>query len=693
MKLPHQNTNRFLLGLLLCCFHTIKAQNTTKDSITKLDEVVLTQDAIPKKATGITPSSKIAGRTFERFNPADIPSAINQISGVYILSGAINTNRITVRGIGARTPYGTNKLRMYFNGIPVTNGAGSSTIETYDFENLGAVEVIKGPKATAYGSNLGGAILLETKASVEDRTQLINSFTVGSYNMLKDNLTFSHSEDGFKLSLSYNHLETDGYRQNSQFQRDGLLLNTQFRTGQKSSIALLANYIDYTANIPSSINQTDFEEDPTRAASNWLSAQGYEANKYLLTGLSHTYQFSEHLQNTTSIFYTYLDHYEPRPFNILDEFTNGFGLRSQFSGNWAKAEFTFGGEYYKDEYHWGTFENLYEENDGNGSLQGNQLSDNTELRRQFNLFGTLTYPITTKLSTQLGLNLNKTYYDFRDLFNQGDANASAKRDFDSILLPNLGINYQLKNGKIHANVSRGFSNPSLEETLTPDGIINPDIAQETGTNYELGTEWLLFKNNLSMNLTLYRMDVKNLLVAQRVGEDQYIGRNAGETRHQGLEIDLQYRNKLSQSITFSPYLSYTLNDHSFVDFVDGDNDYSGNPLTGVPKHRLSSGIDFRHKNGLQLNLTHQFVDEIPMTDANSISSDSFNVFHAKLGFRTAISSHVNLGLNAGINNVFDSKYAQSVLINAVGFGGAQPRYYYPGNSLNYFGGLQLNYVF
>jgi len=671
----------------------ILAQDTRKDSITQLEEVIITQDAIPKKATGITSSSKIAGRTFERFNPTDIPSAINQISGVYILSGAINTNRITIRGIGARTPYGTNKLRMYFNGIPVTNGTGSSTIEAYDFENLGAIEVIKGPKATAYGSNLGGAILLDTKASVEDKTLLINSFTMGSYNMLKDNLTFSHSEDGFNLSLSYNHLETDGYRQNSQFQRDGLLLNTRFRTGQKSSMALLVNYIDYTAHIPSSINQTDFEEDPTRAPSNWLESQGFEANNYILTGLSHTYQFSEHLQNTTSIFYTYLDHYEPRPFNILDEFTNGFGFRSRFTGNWGEAQFTFGGEFYKDEYHWGTFENLYEENDGNGSLQGNQLSDNTEFRKQFNLFGTLTYPITTKFSAQLGLNLNKTNYDFRDLFNQGEANASAERDFDAILLPNLGLNYQLKNGKIYANISRGFSNPSLEETLTPSGVINPDIAQETGDNYELGTEWSLFNKSLSTNITLYRMNVKNLLVAQRVGEDQYIGRNAGKTRHQGLELDVQYQGKISQSIRFSPYLSYTLNDHSFVDFVDGDNDYSGNPLTGVPKHRLSSGIDLRHTNGLLLNLTHQFVDEIPLTDANSVSSDSFNVFHAKLGYRTAISSHVNLGLNAGINNISDSNYAQSVLINAVGFGGAQPRYYYPGNARNYFGGVQLNYVF
>ncbi|MEC7770573.1 MAG: TonB-dependent receptor [Bacteroidota bacterium] len=683
------------LPLLFTIFNalTIVAQDIQKDSITQLDEVVLTQEAIPKKATGITSSSKIAGKTFERFNPTDIPSAINQVSGVYILSGAINTNRITVRGIGSRTPYGTNKLRMYFNSIPVTNGTGSSTIEAYDFENLGAVEIIKGPKATAFGSNLGGAILLETKASVEDKTQLINSFTMGSYNMLKDNLGFSHSEDGFNLSFSYNHLETDGYRQNSQFQRDGLLLNTRFRTGQKSSMAFLVNYIDYTAQIPSSINQTDFEEDPTRAASNWLAAQGYEANKYILTGLSHTNQFSEKLQNTTSIFYSYLDHYEPRPFNILDEFTNGYGFRSRFAGNWGKADFTFGAEFYRDEYRWGTFENLYEENNGNGSLEGAALSDNTEFRRQFNLFGTLTYPITAQLSAQLGLNWNKTHYDFRDLFNQGDANASAKRNFDAILLPNFGLNYQWKKGKLYANISRGFSNPSLEETLTPDGIINPDIAQETGTNYELGTEWMLFKKRLSANITVYRMNVKNLLVAQRVGEDQYIGRNAGETRHQGMELDLHYRGKFSPRISFTPYLSYTLNDHTFVDFVDGDNDYSGNPLTGVPKHRLSSGIDFRHTNGLQLNLTHQFVDEIPMTDTNSISSDSFNVFHAKLGFRKSLSSQFSLGVNAGINNIFDTNYAQSVLINAVGFGGAQPRYYYPGNGRNYFGGLQLNYVF
>ena len=689
------NLKRKGVVTLLLSFLTFNlfAQHTQKDTITQLDEVILLNDGVPKKATGITVSSSIGATTFERFNPMDIPSAINQISGVYLLSGALNTNRITIRGVGARTPYGTDKLRLYFNGIPVTNGTGFSTIEAYDFENLGSIEVIKGPKGTAYGANLGGAILLQTKTPFKDETKLSNSFTVGSYNLLKDNLAFTHSENNFNLIFSYNHLETDGYRQNSQFERDGYLLNTTFQLGSKSSLSFLLNYIDYTAHIASSINLTDFEEDPTRAASNWLAAQGYEANKHVLTGLSHTYQFSKNLKNTTSIFYTYLDHYEPRPFNILDEFTNGFGFRSQFDGNLGKAQYVLGAELYKDEYHWGTFQNLYADNNGNGSLQGDRLSKNTEFRRQFNLFGTFTYPFSDRFSAQLGLDLNKTHYQFYDLFNMGDANTSAIRNFDAILLPDFGLNYTLKNGQLYANVSRGFSNPSLEESLTPDGVINPDIAQETGTNYEVGGRFEWLKKRLLLNLTLYQMDIKNLLVAQRVGEDQYIGKNAGKTRHKGLELDVRYRGTISQSLTLMPYISYTLSDHSFIDFVDGDNDYSGNPLTGVPKHRLSSGMDLQHASGLSLNLTHQFVDKIPLSDAASAYSDSFNVFNLKLGYRASLTQNLTMGINAGINNIFDTNYAQSVLINSVGFGGAQPRYFYPGNGRNYYGGIRLVYLF
>jgi len=673
----------------------VNGQESQKDSITRLEEVVVVDPVKISKTIGIVPSQVIGESVFQNYSPIDIVRSVNQISGVYILSGALNTNRITIRGVGARTPFGSDKVQLYYNNIPVTDGTGISTIENYDIENLGAIEVVKGPKGTAYGTGLGGAILLRSK-SIQESTNFENNFTYGSYNLVKNNLSFKHGDQKFSLGLRYGTTSTDGFRQNNRFERDGVLLDTKYQLSKKSEFGFLLNYVDYLAQIPSTLSATDFAEDPTRAAANWLAAQGFEDNKYSLLGLSHTYTITDDLKNTSSIFYTYLDHFEARPFNILDEFTKGYGFRTRFSGSFGlgqqAAEYTLGSELYKDEYNWGTFANLFRENNGNGSLQGDRLSRNKEFRSRFNAFAALTLPISSVFKVQAGLNFNSTQFDFRDRFNAGALNRSATRNFDPILLPSLNLNYTFpKGGKIYANLSRGFSNPTLEETLTPDGVINPDIEQEKGTNYELGTSLFLAKDKLLISFAVYRMNIQNLLVAERIDEDQFIGRNAGETRHQGIELDINYSWDISAPLKVSPFVSYTVNDHSFIEFVDDTNDFSGNPLTGVPKHQINAGIQFAHRLGFYWNTTYQFIDEIPLTDANTLNSDAFSIFHTKIGYKATLFPKTTLGIDFGINNVFDIRYAQSVLINAIGFGGAEPRFFAPGNDRNVYGSIQLQY--
>jgi len=687
------------LSVLISPLITLAQVTTENDSITRLNEVIVIDTLTAKNAIGIVPSQIIGATIFSNYSPVDFISSLNQVSGLYALSGALNTNRITIRGVGSRTLYGTDKLRLYYNNIPITNGTGSSTIEAFDLENLTSVEVIKGPKGTGFGTNLGGAIILNTKQLSDQPTKLTNNTTIGSYGLFKNSLGFTHAQDNFYMTFQYGHMEIDGYRENNRFERDGYLLNTIFKLSEKSELGLLVNHIDYSAQIASSINEEDFNEDPTQAAFTWKASQGYEDNNYSLIGLSHTYYASSNLKNTTSLFYTYLDHYEPAPFNILDEYTNGYGLRTLFSGNLDILKnsifYTFGGELYKDEYNWQTFENLYEENYGNGSLEGDKLSQNKEFRHQFNGFATASYSFTPQLTAQLGLNINKTQYDFRDLFNLGESNTSANRNFKALFLPSIDINYTLSpTNQLYANISRGFSNPSLEETLTPDGIINPDIVQETGTNYELGIEHESKDNRHKFNIALYVMPIKNLLVAKRVGDNQYIGRNAGKTKHQGIDFDWSYKFNVTDKIEISPFISYTYSNHKFIDFIDDEanEDYSDNDLTGVPKNKINSGIRTNFGNGLFLNITHQSVDEIPLTDANSLYSDSFNLLNFKLGYKNQISEQLRVGLDFGINNITDTKYAQSVLINASGFGGNAPRYFYPGNNINYYGGVKINYT-
>ena len=102
-----------LFFILISGFFFGFTQELEKDSITYLKEVIIYNPNKSNETIGITPTSIIREKAFQNHSPIDVASSINQISGVYLLSGALNTNRITIRGVGARTSFGTDKLRMY----------------------------------------------------------------------------------------------------------------------------------------------------------------------------------------------------------------------------------------------------------------------------------------------------------------------------------------------------------------------------------------------------------------------------------------------------------------------------------------------------------------------------------------------------------------------------------------------------
>ena len=87
------------------------------------------------------------------------------------------------------------------------------------------------------------------------------------------------------------------------------------------------------------------------------------------------------------------------------------------------------------------------------------------------------------------------------------------------------------------------------------------------------------------------------------------------------------------------------------------------------------------------------MGEIPLDDANSGYTDQYSPLNFKAGYTFNVFQDLNLNLYGGVNNALDENYAASIVTNAVGFGGAAPRYYYPGNPRNYYGGLQLNCIF
>lgn len=664
--------------------------------IEELDQITVVASSDVKK-TIILPISQVTSKALEQQTQVTLVDAMNKIPGVYIQSGAINTNRITIRGVGSRTLYGTNKIKAYFNDIPITNGIGETVLDIYDVEDLQSIEIIKGPKASLYGTSFGGIILLTSKKPENQGFSTQNSSTIGSFGLFKNRFAVGFSDEKFSLHFNYGHLEMDGFRENSAYQINSYVLNSTYKFDEKTSISLLFNHSNYLAQLPSSIGKTDFMENPKKAAFTWLMAKGYKKDKQLLAGINVKHKFSDYFENNTSVFYSYSDHYEPRPFNILDEFTNGYGLRSVFTKTFnflgRNAKWNFGTELFKDEYQWKTIENKYQSNNGKGSLEGMLLSKNSEKRTHSNFFSDITLSLLEKLNLQLGINFNDTSYHFKDEFNAETQNTSASRNFDPLIAPNLNLTYQiLPNLQVFANASYGFNFPSLEEALTPEGVVNPEISPEKGFHYEIGTE-LYFLNRRGHLLTSYYiLDIKDLLVAQRVGEDQYIGRNAGRTLHKGVEFSTDYKFILSSNVNLTPFMNASFNWHRFRDFVNEDIDYSGNELTGVPDMVFNYGFALT-VDKFSLFANQSYFGKMPMNDANTLYSDAYNLLNLKLDYSTQLFKLLNIKFNFGINNVFDTHYASSILINATGFNNVEPRYYYPGNPRNYYGGIVLNYLF
>ncbi len=622
----------------------------------------------------------------------------NTVAGVYVHSGALNTNRMTVRGIGARSPFSTRNIKMYYNDIPITSGDGESLMEDLDMSSFDKVELIKGPSATTMSAPLGGGIVLNNYEWF-DKSRMISSFSLGSYGLWRSSNKLQFRTPKAAIQVFNNTTHSDGYRENNEYDRKSFGINGRYKASKKHQWNWIGHYVDLTGQIPSSVDSTTFADTPEKAAANWLETKGYEDYDRGIFGLNHTFHIDnsetvgEKLSISSSIFYNFRNNYEVRPFNILQENVDNYGLRSvmdvhnvdNYELGW---KFLAGFEILNETYIWNTFENL---NDG---TQGSLLADNLEERYYFNGFLALDLLLKERFKLNLGLNANGTKYDLEDRFTTDTIDQSGSRNYDNIYSPKIDFSYLFKryyliNMELYASLSHGFSMPSVQETLLPDGLINENLKPEKGWSFEVGSKGDIFDGRIKYDFSAFRMWVNDLIVAERIDADSYVGINAGKTQHDGLEMTLAYEHHFLNSI-LNINSSYSLNNYIFSEFVNDGEDYSGNALTGVPSSTFGGNVYWQggKKYPFFASIQYQFVDEMPVFDDNSLFTESYNLVNTKFGYQYQLKK-ITLDLFMGVNNVFNEKYASMISVNPTSFGNRPPRLYYAGLPRNVYAGVRM----
>lgn len=651
-------------------------------------------------------TAKIYQSALSRDDGLSIRSVLNRVPGVFMHSGALNTNRITIRGIGSRTPFATNKIRAFWDEMPLSSGEGETTIEDLDLSLFKEVVVVRGPASSLYGAGLGGAIELHSRNKRGHETiglQVSSKFSAGSFGKRHWTHRARIETKNHLWNMYYNNLHSDGFRENNQYDREAATLTGQIyhRDKQdhlKGKLSLLLNFTDLNAFIPSSLDSLTFLTSPSQAAANWAGVRGFEDYQKAILGANYRHDFNRDWRGNIAVFSQIRNAYELRPFGILTENNVASGVRGKvewFQG--VNNRLTIGGEYFREWYDWQTYAQVDRQ-------IGPALSDQKEQRSFYNVFGDFAWRdlgIHEEAQVQIGINLNNTRYTLTDLFPQDSIDQSGTYHFNPTFSPRIAAHFPLGlDGmiRLRALISHGFSPPSVSETLTPDGLVNPNIQPEQGWNFEVGSRGVFLYGDLQVDITIFHMAIKDLLVARRTGQDAYVGVNAGATQHRGIEFSyLADLTPKGHKINIKTHGSLTLADYRFQDFIDDGTDFSGNQLPGTPSQQFSTGLDVgispRKLGNFLINLTYEHVGAMYLQDANTIQSSPYNLAHAKLTYSKSFKTgklNWEVSAEGGLQNVFNEHYAAMILINAQSFGERAPRYYYPGRPRNWFGGLKIS---
>tara|TARA_Y100000816_G_scaffold112745_1_gene78869 strand:+ start:59 stop:2275 length:2217 start_codon:yes stop_codon:yes gene_type:complete len=639
-----------------------------------LDDIIVNSELFYEKLKKISLSKSVLNDIeFKKNNGDFIINTLSELPGIHIHSAGYNTNRITIRGMGSRSPYSTNKIKAYLNNIPLSNGVGELNLEDFSLDILDQIEVNKGPNSSTYGSGLGGNIILST-TKLYDKTIKIKSI-FKSFSTYQNSLSISKKINDLSFFINFEKIKSDGFRDNNKYDNNKLFASISYKINSNYNFGLIHFYNSADALIPSSLSQENFVNDPSSAAFSWRNVQGGEDYSRSVSGLTFNINNDEY-SSKTSIFYKTFKNEENRPFNYLIEDSNIFGIRHIGKFKLIPFELSYGLEYSHENYLFNTWDDF-------GNINQSMLTQQTQDRINYNLFLQFDKSFENSFLT-FGLGSNNIDYDWVDDINSNSLTYSTK----TILSPRISYNFSFKKSSIFANVSHGFSSPNIDETLDDNGLVNPDIKPETGWNYEIGLIGSNNRKTLSYNLNLYYMDIKNLLVAQRTSFDTFTGVNAGRTSHPGLEAIINFPILIDENFKITSSNSFSKYWYLFKDFNNRGIDFSKNKLTGVPNYTSYSKIKIDFKNYIvQISFTN--VGKIPINDANELFTDAFSIFDLKLS-RLISFKNFNANISSGINNILDKKYASGVVINARSFGGRDPRYYYPGLPRNYYLSLAFN---
>ena len=238
-------------------------------------------------------------------------SLVNTAPGVRMEERSPGSYRLSLRGSLLRSPFGIRNVKIYIDDFPLTDAGGNTYLNSLDMAGIGSLEIYKGPEASIFGANTGGALLINSV--LKNKNELSLSTTAGSYGLFHQTASINQNFDNYSFNLTGGYQQSDGYRENSALKRRYIQTSQAWDYSVKGKLKALIFYSDLEYQTPGGLTAAQFAANPQAARPATPTLPGAITqkagiyNKTFFAGLSNTYALNQHFNHVIALFYSNTD--------------------------------------------------------------------------------------------------------------------------------------------------------------------------------------------------------------------------------------------------------------------------------------------------------------------------------------------------------------------------------------------------
>jgi len=673
-----------------------------------LGDVVVSASRVEQRAFDTAASVNVISRDQIQEGQAQVNVAepLARVPGLYALNRQNSAQDVLIssRGFGANSAFGARGLRLVVDGIPGTVADGQGQISHIDLPSAERIEVLRGPFSVLYGNSAGGVVSVFTESG-QPGTQLTPYVQTGSYGLHKHGLKASGEAGPVNYLLDVGRLDMQGYRDHSASRRDNDNAKLRVKVSDDTSVQLVANRVDLSAQDPLGLTAAQVQSNPRQAGN---LAVAYDTRK-TVNQTQWGAQITQRLNPDNSVVLT--PYYGERR---TVQYLAGAAANGQTAA--VNGVINLARDFYGMDSKW-----LHSSQAAGMPLRvvsGVDANQNTDKRVTFNnVAGAPVVGANNQNMNQAARNLDVYAQAELRAHERWTLTAGARHSQTTLTstsnnaLPSLGsrtyqattamlsAQYYLRDDtQVYASYGSGFDTPTLNQVAySADNVRNAAVTNTgnmgllaaTTRQLELGVKSEL-DDRVRVQAAVFATETLNDIVvaASNAGRTAYA--NAPKTRRNGFELNAQWQLPWQ----LQAHLAYTWLDASVAtDYTTFNGNTAttikaGNRIPGVPGRGLYTELMWRQsQRRAEVALEARQVGSMAATDANTATVGGYTVAHVRAVLRQNVGGW-SITEFARVDNVFNRNYVGSVIVNQ-----ANAQYYEPAPGRHWTVGLKATYAF